>query len=868
MRERSDGFGVPPAAADPGWRARHADGRDGRGAPRREALQAVGQRAAARLLQAAALHLASAAVEPTASGLRAGEWTARGNAQLKYRLLERCGCSEARLPFVFSAPVLSTLPINVSACLVEIALRGGAAQDSARTHPAGRHVFEAELASAAAAGERASHSLHACRPGSPRRHLSHAASSPRGILPLYARLGAFGRVSCGRSCAAPYGLSSWCGWRLRSLPMARAGQTAAQRRSPDLLDLLVPQHSSAAARAHAEWSFELTRHEPSSRGRGVSLSSGSAEPWLGGNDEIRSRRGESSRRPAAAATPSVIGRRACARGWLEPWTIWRRRRAGAPVKEAADKLAKLGLGLLADGAVECKLPADFTGAVAGESEKKTTGILLKAVRWGGARDIRGLHTLNEYSSFGRIVLDTIVSHAHDAPGENVAVLRLGHEKQMKERPLEASPRLDSGSEASLAPTVARPLWGREASRLVRLPTERLAARGGAGALELAGLGLSNEPPDAGAESALSSLVHVERVRRHLDEGKAGLKQCEADGMEPSCGRTSLRANTLMAQQARRRSRRRWRRSGMAWGCSARRRGSASVGRELQRACLGQAAPKATEAMEEAQRGVLLIDEACALGGGAFDPLVRLMAEPQHKHKPAVLLAADPAEMDSRMATPNPRLRRRVCGRVEFCEWGMRRTAQSDARSARGRGWVNARDAEQAGELFYKALDVHAAVEELRRRRPAGEPAARGHSRVQLYAQPPPAPHAPQPPRVSEAMEADEARAGVMEEMQVQLQPKDGDDDPIFAALMLACREPGYDGDHEHRLELIEVLQRVMGGACWLPIIHAAAARVRIHRNGSRCRQRAVLKPQLPRALVAMQECCEEAERRREERRRL
>jgi len=28
--------------------------------------------------------------------------------------------------------------------------------------------------------------------------------------------------------------------------------------------------------------------------------------------------------------------------------------------------------------------------------------------------------------------------------------------------------------------------------------------------------------------------------------------------------------------------------------------------------------------------------------------------------------------------------------------------QSDARSARGRGWVNARDAEQAGELFYKA----------------------------------------------------------------------------------------------------------------------------------------------------------------------
>jgi len=102
-----------------------------------------------------------------------------------------------------------------------------------------------------------------------------------------------------------------------------------------------------------------------------------------------------------------------------------------------------GLGLLADGAVECKLPADFTGAVVGESEEKTTSILLEAVRWGGARDIRGLHTLNEYSSFGRIVPDTIVSHVHDAPGEDVAVLRLGHEKQMKERLLEASPRLDS-----------------------------------------------------------------------------------------------------------------------------------------------------------------------------------------------------------------------------------------------------------------------------------------------------------------------------------------------------------------------------------------------------------------------------------------
>ncbi|KAL1518601.1 hypothetical protein AB1Y20_002889 [Prymnesium parvum] len=614
-----------------------------------------------------------------------------------------------------------------------------------------------------------------------------------------------------------------------------------------------------------------------------------------------------------------------------------------------------GLGLLSNGGYESKLPADFTGAVVGESEKKTQAIL-KRCR-GKVLVIDEAYSLNE-SSFGRIVLDTIVSNVHNAPGEDISVLLLGYEKQMKKMLREANPGLESrfGLDAAFrfedftdkeleqvvlreaernnlyAPRdlvkvvvkhISRQRFranfgnARLAISLVGRAMERLVARDGLKKLELTDFGISDGPPDAGAVSALSSLFKIEHVERHLEEVKAVLLQCKADGMDPSSklqsyvfvGNPGTGKTTIARALAHI-----WHGLGLL--------GTDQIkcvsGLDLQGAYVGQTAPKVTEAMEEAQGGVLFIDEAYTLGAGPFgqeavDQLVQLMTEPQHKQKTAVILAGYPAEMDSMMATCNPGLRSRVCGRIEFPDWdaddcvnfltkrceGLDMTLRADAarllqtelREIRSRpGWANVRDAEHVYDLFYKARamrcrgtaeaersilleDASAAMEELRKLRPAGEPIARGRSaHQQMFAA-----HLPLvasqvallPPRASEAMEVEEMEEcteAVEETHQEQVQPNDNDDNSeIFAALMLACREAGYDADHEHRLELIEVLTNVMGGHDFpQPLLQQVCEKTATSADvASR-----VLKPQVPRVLAAMRSCCEEEERWREEVRRL
>jgi len=113
---------------------------------------------------------------------------------------------------------------------------------------------------------------------------------------------------------------------------------------------------------------------------------------------------------------------------------------------------------------------------------------------------------------------------------------------------------------------------------------------------------------------------------------------------------------------------------------------------------------------------------------------------------------------------------------------------------------------------------------------------------------------------------EECTEAVEETHQEQVQPNDNDDNSeIFAALMLACREAGYDADHEHRLELIEVLTNVMGGHDFpQPLLQQVCEKTATSADvASR-----VLKPQVPRVLAAMRSCCEEEERWREEVRRL
>ncbi|KAF8417347.1 P-loop containing nucleoside triphosphate hydrolase protein [Tirmania nivea] len=98
------------------------------------------------------------------------------------------------------------------------------------------------------------------------------------------------------------------------------------------------------------------------------------------------------------------------------------------------------LGALSNGEVLVKNPADFIGAVIGESEKNTKGILQAAM--GKVLIIDEAYMLYSSSSssgdksgengdiFRTAVIDTLVAEVQNVPGEDRCVLLLGYEDQM------------------------------------------------------------------------------------------------------------------------------------------------------------------------------------------------------------------------------------------------------------------------------------------------------------------------------------------------------------------------------------------------------------------------------------------------------
>ncbi|KAI9925314.1 hypothetical protein MW887_006242 [Aspergillus wentii] len=98
------------------------------------------------------------------------------------------------------------------------------------------------------------------------------------------------------------------------------------------------------------------------------------------------------------------------------------------------------IGLLSNGEVIVKNPADFVGSVLGESERNTKGILASTVgkvlvideaymlSGGGSRDDSGPKS----DPYKTAVVDTIVSEVHSVPGDDRCVLLLGYQEQMEE----------------------------------------------------------------------------------------------------------------------------------------------------------------------------------------------------------------------------------------------------------------------------------------------------------------------------------------------------------------------------------------------------------------------------------------------------
>lgn len=97
------------------------------------------------------------------------------------------------------------------------------------------------------------------------------------------------------------------------------------------------------------------------------------------------------------------------------------------------------LGLLSNGEVVLKTPADFIGAYLGESEKKTKNILTNSIGkvliideaymlYGGGGNSAG----NQSNQFKTTVIDTIVAEVQSVPGDDQCVLLLGYKDQMVE----------------------------------------------------------------------------------------------------------------------------------------------------------------------------------------------------------------------------------------------------------------------------------------------------------------------------------------------------------------------------------------------------------------------------------------------------
>ncbi|KAM5384717.1 hypothetical protein ACJA88_002564 [Fusarium oxysporum] len=97
------------------------------------------------------------------------------------------------------------------------------------------------------------------------------------------------------------------------------------------------------------------------------------------------------------------------------------------------------LGLLSNGEVVTKNPADFVGAALGQSEAQTKGILAAMVGkvllideayglYGGGGGVNG-SVVDPYKG---AVIDTIVAEVQSVPGEDRCVLLLGYKEQMEE----------------------------------------------------------------------------------------------------------------------------------------------------------------------------------------------------------------------------------------------------------------------------------------------------------------------------------------------------------------------------------------------------------------------------------------------------
>jgi MoxR-like ATPase len=366
-------------------------------------------------------------------------------------------------------------------------------------------------------------------------------------------------------------------------------------------------------------------------------------------------------------------------------------------------------GLLSDGKSELKQPSDFIGSFVGETPKRTSALVKRCT--GKVLIIDEAYGLNN-SSYGHEAIDTMVGLVHGAPGEDIAVIMIGYEKQMKKMFREANSgltrrfgmddafRFEDFSDKELDRIVlteasaaglkvgksvrkhvikalgaqrSRPNFGNAgaAVTMVARAKERLASRSPM-TKDLTLVDFALDKADGDGSSALAGLYKIDHIQSTLDVLKATLQQCDRDGKDrslflenylflgnPGTGKTTIaRAMAQILHEI---------------GVLGTNNIVTCSGLDLQGSYVGQTKDKVNEIMAEAQGGALFIDEAYTLGTGtqfakeALDQLVGLMTEPEHKNKTVLILAGYKGPMEQ-ACTANAGAFSRFTGRIEFPDW--------------------------------------------------------------------------------------------------------------------------------------------------------------------------------------------------------
>ena len=377
------------------------------------------------------------------------------------------------------------------------------------------------------------------------------------------------------------------------------------------------------------------------------------------------------------------------------------------------------LGFLSDGEVLVCGASDLVGSYIGQSQEKTKA-LVELAR-GKVLLIDEAYALND-SFFGKQALDTLVEQVSGAPGEDIAVVMCGYEREMDNLLRAQNPGLsrrfprdqalmfedftddelmliavkkaqqeDLRLPAELARRVARDLGRKraiphfgnagEVEQRLSVAKQRCASRQGA---ELTEIDFFGTTPTSSPLDELRALdVDAETLQRFARFEASMQVHARDGGSKPLIGHLQFIGNAGTGKTWAARLMGRFFHS---IGVLARDHVEETNGLDLTGAFLGQTKGVVQERLAAAAGGILFVDEAYQLGDGpygaeAITTLVQLMTEPRYdRDKTLIILAGYRGPMAGLMRS-NQGLASRFKQRIEFADWSPERCGGLLARLA-------------------------------------------------------------------------------------------------------------------------------------------------------------------------------------------